>query len=37
MKVKDIYNLAVEMGKEADFRSPQELEKLLLRRKEKFD
>ena len=37
MKVKDIYNLAVEMGKEADFRSPQELEKLLLRRKEKFE
>ncbi len=37
MKVKDIYNLAVKMGKEADFRSPRELEKLLLRRKEKFD
>jgi len=37
MKVKDIYDLAVEMGKEADFRSPRELEKLLLRRKEKFE
>ncbi len=37
MKTKEIYELAIKMGKEADFRSPSFLEKILVRRKEKFE
>jgi len=37
MKIKDIYNLAVKIGKEADFRSALEIEKFLSRRKEKLE
>lgn len=37
MKTKDIYELAVELGKKADFRSLGFIEKELGRRKEKFD
>ena len=36
MKLKEIYNLAIEKGIEADFRSEEEIKKLLARRKEKF-
>lgn len=37
MRIQDVYDLAIKIGKEADFRSAQDLEKLLLRRKEKFN
>lgn len=37
MKVKDIYNLAIKMGIEADFRDNEEIKKLLLRKKEKYE
>jgi putative NIF3 family GTP cyclohydrolase 1 type 2 len=37
MRTKEIYNLAIEMGKKADPRSPEVVEKLLLRKKEKFE
>lgn len=37
MTVQEIYNLAIEMGIAADFRSKQDIEKLLSRRKEKFE
>lgn len=37
MTIKEIYELAIKMGKEADFRSPSFLEKILVRRKEKYD
>lgn len=36
MKIKEIYNLAIEMGIEADFREKKAIDKLLQRRKEKF-
>lgn len=36
MTTQDIYNLAVRMGREADFRSAEYLAKLLARRQEKF-
>lgn len=37
MTTKEIYDLAVEMGKKADFRSEEHLAKMLSRRKEKFE
>lgn len=37
MKTKEIYNLAINKGIEADFRGKEEIEKLLKRRKEKYD
>ncbi len=37
MTTKEIYELAIKMGKEADFRSQSFLEKALARRKEKFE
>ena len=37
MKAKEIYSLAVKIGKGADFRSLEAIEKLLLRKKEKFE
>jgi putative NIF3 family GTP cyclohydrolase 1 type 2 len=37
MTIKEIYELAIKMGKEADFRSQIFLEKALARRKEKFE
>ena len=36
MKIKEIYNLAIKMGIEADFRGREGVGKLLQRRKEKF-
>lgn len=37
MKTKEIYELAVALGKKADFRSPEFIKKDLARKKEKFD
>ena len=37
MKVKEIYNLGIEMGINADFRGKEKIEELLKRRKHKFD
>jgi len=37
MKIKEIYNLAIEMGIESDFRGKEVIEKLLKRKKEKYD
>jgi len=37
MKIKDIYNLALQMGIDADFRGRKRIEELLQRRREKFD
>ena len=37
MKTQDIYNLAVQMGVSADFRSKEYIEKLLERRKKRFE
>jgi len=37
MDIKEIYNLALKMGKESDFRGIEGIEKALKRRKEKFD
>ena len=37
MKIKEIYNLAIKMGIEADFRGKEGIERLLKRRKEKFE
>lgn len=37
MKIKEIYNLAVQKGIEADFRGKEAVEKLLERRKEKYE
>jgi len=37
MKLKEIYSLAVNKGIEADFRGKEEIERLLKRRKEKYD
>jgi len=37
MKIKQIYNLAIEMGKKADFRGISGVKKVLERKKEKFE
>jgi hypothetical protein len=37
MKINEIYNLAINKGIEADFRSRQEIEKFLARKKQKYD
>jgi putative NIF3 family GTP cyclohydrolase 1 type 2 len=37
MKINEIYNLAISKGIEADFRGKEGIEKLLKRRKEKFE
>lgn len=37
MKIRDIYNLGIQIGIEADFRSKEKIESLLQRRKKKFD
>jgi putative NIF3 family GTP cyclohydrolase 1 type 2 len=37
MKIEEIYNLAIQKGIEADFRGKEEIEKLLKRRKDKFE
>lgn len=37
MKIQDIYNLAIKMGIEADFRGKDFIEKLLERKKEKYE
>ncbi len=37
MKVKEIYNLGIEMGINADFRGRKKIEELLKRRKDKFE
>ena len=37
MKVNEIYNLAIQMGIEADFRGREGVEKLLKRKKEKYE
>lgn len=37
MKIQEIYNLAISKGTEADFRGREGVEKLLKRRKDKFD
>jgi len=36
MKIKEIYNLAIKMGTEADFRGKEGTERVLKRRREKF-
>jgi len=37
MRIKDIYELAIKMGIEADFRGKEGIEKLLKRKKEKYE
>ncbi len=37
MKTQEIYELAVKMGQETDFRSAEAIQKLLARKKEKFE
>jgi NIF3 (NGG1p interacting factor 3). len=37
MTVKDIYNLAIKMGIEADFRSKDQIDKFLGKKKEKYN
>ncbi len=37
MKIQDIYNLALESGRKADFRSAEDVEKLLERKRRKFE
>ncbi len=37
MKIQEIYNLALQMGKESDFRGAESIEKMLKRRRELFD
>lgn len=37
MKIQEIYNLAIESGRKADFRSTQDVEKTLLRKQKKFE
>ena len=37
MTIKEIYNLSIEMGIEADFRGKQRIEKLLTKKKEKYE
>ncbi len=36
MKIQEIYNLAIEMGVEADFRGKEKIQKVLARRKEQY-
>ena len=37
MKVQEIYQKAIEMGRDADFRTKEEVEKILARNKKKFE
>ena len=37
MKIKEIYNLAINKGTEADFRGEEGIEKLLKRKREKYE
>jgi len=37
MKIKEIYNLAIKMGSENDFRGKTKIKKILERRKKKFE
>lgn len=37
MNIKEIYNLAIESGRKADFRSREDVEKLLERKRKKFE
>lgn len=37
MRIKDIYNLALKMGIDADFRKNEDIEKILARKKEKYE
>ena len=37
MKIKDIYNLAIKMGIEADFRGNEDISQLLKRRRDKYE
>ncbi len=37
MKIKEIYNLAIKMGIEADFREREDIKKILNRKKEKYE
>ncbi len=37
MTINEIYNLAIQKGIEADFRSKEHIEKMLLRKKQKFE
>ncbi|MBZ9572434.1 Nif3-like dinuclear metal center hexameric protein [Patescibacteria group bacterium] len=37
MKIKEIYNLAIKMGKESDFRGIEGVERVLKRRQKKFE
>lgn len=37
MKIQDIYNLAIKMGREADFRTKEAIDKLLARKREKYE
>lgn len=37
MTIQEIFNLAIQMGIEADFRGHEEIEKLLARKKEKYE
>ena len=37
MTVQEIYNLAIKMGIEADFRGKEKIENLLKRRRDKFE
>jgi putative NIF3 family GTP cyclohydrolase 1 type 2 len=37
MKIREIYNLSIEMGKRADFRSLEEIKSFLDRKKKKYD
>ncbi|MCX6764593.1 MAG: Nif3-like dinuclear metal center hexameric protein [Candidatus Nealsonbacteria bacterium] len=37
MKIKEIYDLAIKMGKESDFRGEKEVNDILNRKKEKFE
>jgi len=37
MKIKEIYNLAIKIGIEADFRGKEEIERMLKRLKEKYE
>ena len=37
MKIQEIYNLAIKMGKESDFRGFEGVEKVLNRKRKKFE
>ena len=37
MKIQEIYNLAIKMGVDADLRGREAVEKLLRRKKEKYE